>query len=78
MRSQTGARSLTPREGTGPDAVLSRAEAAVNTGDIATALAELAALPPEAVTAAASWRAQAELRLAAEAAVADLARVFGE
>ena len=78
LRSQTGARSLTPRDGADPDAVLSRAEAAVNTGDIPAALSELAALPPEAVAVAAIWRAQAELRLAAEAAVADLARALGE
>ena len=69
---------MAPRDGTDPDAVLSRAEAAVNTGDLPAALSELAALPPEAVAAAALWRGQAELRLAAEAAVADLARVLGE
>lgn len=78
LRSQTGARSLVAREGTDPDAVLSRAEAAVNAGDIAAALTELAGLPPEAVAVVANWRAQAELRLAAEAAVADLARALGE
>ncbi len=35
LRNQTGARSLTPREGTDPDAVLSRAEAALVAGDLA-------------------------------------------
>jgi hypothetical protein len=38
LRAQTGARSLTPREGDDPDAVLSRAEAYVATGDLTAAL----------------------------------------
>ena len=78
LRSQTGARSLEPREGSDPDAVLSRAEAAVNTGDLITALTELQALPPEAVAALASWQEMAETRLAAEHAIAALAATFGE
>ena len=78
LRSQTGARSLEPREGSDPDAVLSRAEAAVNTGDLTTALTELQALPPEAVAALAPWQEMAETRLAAEHAIAALAATFGE
>lgn len=73
LRTQTGARSLTPHEGSDPDAILSRAEAALASGDIAAALSEIAALPPEAQTALASWQAQAETRQAAVAAVASLA-----
>ncbi|MDB5666014.1 hypothetical protein [Cypionkella sp.] len=73
LRTQTGARSLTPREGNDPDAILSRAEAALATGDIATTLSEIATLPPEAQAALASWQALAQKRLAAVAAVADLA-----
>lgn len=73
LRTQTGARSLTPREGSDPDAVLSRAEAALASGDIAAALSETAALPAEAQPALADWRAQAETRQAAVAAVAGLA-----
>ncbi len=34
LRAQTGARSLTPREGDDPDAILSRAEAALRSGDL--------------------------------------------
>lgn len=78
LRSQTGARSLEPREGSDPDAVLSRAEVAVSTGDLATALTELQALPPEALAALAPWQAMAETRLAAEQAIAALAATFGE
>lgn len=73
LRLQTGARSLEPREGSDPDAVLSRAEAAVETGDIAGALEELAGLPPEGQAEMAGWSAQAQQWLAAEKALADLA-----
>ncbi|MBC2836005.1 COG4223 family protein [Paragemmobacter straminiformis] len=72
LRSQTGLRSLSPREGDDPDAVLSRAEAALSAGDVATALTELAALPEAAKPALADWIAQAQLRLDAEAALASL------
>ncbi|NCM97487.1 MAG: hypothetical protein GW948_09390, partial [Rhodobacterales bacterium] len=72
LRTQTGARSLTPREGTDPDAVLSRAEAALLGGDLAGAQAEIGALPPEAQAAMADWQALAERRLAATDALAAL------
>lgn len=78
LRSQTGARSLAPREGGDPDAVLSRAEAALAAGDLAAALKELDALPEAGQTALAGWRAQAEARQAAVAALADVtARIDG-
>jgi hypothetical protein len=73
LRTQTGARSLTAREGTDPDAVLSRAEAALNTGDLATTLTEITALPSESQVALADWQAQATKRQAAVDAVAALA-----
>ncbi|MBC7478603.1 MAG: hypothetical protein H7317_10975, partial [Pseudorhodobacter sp.] len=69
LRGQTGARSLTPREGTDPDAVLSRAEAAVVAGVLATALRELAGLPDAGKAAMADWLAQAQQRQDAAAAV---------
>ena len=72
LRGQTGARSLTPREGTDPDAVLSRAEAALAAGDLPTALTELDALPPQAQAALTGWRAKADLRLQAATAVQGL------
>lgn len=78
LRSQTGVRSLTPRDGSDPDAILSRAEAALAAGDLQTALTELAALPAEAATEMAAWRGMAETRLAAVAAVSALATKLGE
>ena len=72
IMTQLGARSLEPREGNSPDAILSRAEAAVGKGDIDTALGELAALPPEGQTAFADWIAQATALRDAKRAAAEL------
>ncbi|PLL14722.1 hypothetical protein C0V75_04725 [Tabrizicola sp. TH137] len=72
LRSQTGLRSLTPRDGDDPDAVLSRAEAALGAGRLADALAELDALPEAGKPALADWAAQARIRTAAEDALAQL------
>src|SRR5690606_5387529 len=69
FQATTGVRSLSPREGTDPDAVLSRAEAAVGTGDLAQALAELQGLPPEGLAEMADWSALAQQRLDALEAV---------
>jgi hypothetical protein len=77
LRAQTGARSLTPREGNDPDAILSRAEAALREGDLVATLAELDALPAEGAARLAEWRAQAEARLAASQAVAELVASLG-
>ena len=65
LLGQTGARSLTPREGSDPDAVLSRAEAALAAGDLSAALSEITSLPSEGQSAMADWLAQAQLRQAA-------------
>jgi hypothetical protein len=64
LRSQTGARSLTPREGDDPDAVLSRAEAILAEGRPADTLTELAALPPEGQAAMTEWSSRVQLHLA--------------
>lgn len=72
LRTQTGARSLKPLEGDDPDAVLSRAEAALEAGEVSVALTELAALPEAAQPALADWTAAAARREAASAAVAAL------
>ena len=72
LRSQTGLRSLTPREGDDPDAVLSRAEAALGEGRIADALAELDAMPEAGKPALSDWIAEAGVRLAAEEALSQL------
>lgn len=78
LKSQTGARSLTAREGSDPDAVLSRAEAALAAGDLTAALTELDAMPEAGKSALADWRARAEARQAALAALGEVAaRIAG-
>ncbi|MBS0563563.1 MAG: hypothetical protein JSR87_03510 [Proteobacteria bacterium] len=72
LRSQSGERSLTPRAGTDPDAVLSRAEAALKMDDLAAALDEIAALPPAGQARMAEWAGLARRRLEAKAAIAAL------
>lgn len=72
LRSQTGARSLEAREGDDPDAILSRAEAAVQKGDLETALAEIGQLPTAGQDVMADWAEDARTRMAAEAALDDL------
>lgn len=72
LRTQVGVRSLTPRDGPDPDAILSRAEAALTAGDVAQALAEIATLPTPAQDALSAWRVRAQLRLDAQAALAAL------
>ncbi|MDO9525552.1 MAG: hypothetical protein Q7J57_08415, partial [Gemmobacter sp.] len=72
LRRHTGARSLTPRDGADPDAVLSRAEAALRGGDVAGALAQLDQLPADAQAAMSEWRASAQTRVAASVALGEL------
>ena len=67
LRSQIGARSLTAHDGADPDAILSRAEAAVKTGDLTAALAEIASLPAEGQAEMAAWVGLAQTRMAAQA-----------
>lgn len=69
VQSQVGGRSLEPREGDDPDAVLSRAEAALRDGDLEGAVSELAALPDDAQAEMAGWVASAEARIGALAAL---------
>jgi len=73
FRSQVGRRSTEPREGDDPDAVLSRAEAAVKAGDLDTALSELAALPEVGQEKLAGWYAMVDARQAALDAAAAIA-----
>ncbi|MEM6938690.1 MAG: hypothetical protein AAF943_14575 [Pseudomonadota bacterium] len=74
LRRQLGARSVTPQEGDSPNAILSRAEAAVRSGDVSIALQELSGLPEDVSSAMSAWLAQARERAAAEAAVQDLSQ----
>jgi hypothetical protein len=73
LRTQTGARSLVPREGDDPDAILSRADAALQASDVTLALSELQALPEPARAAMSGWLADATTRAAAVAALATVA-----
>lgn len=72
LLGQIGGRSIEPREGDGPDAVLSRAEAAVAAGDLPTALTEISALPEGAQAMLDDWVTQVETRVAADAALAEI------
>ena len=74
LKRSLGARSVTPREGDDPDAILSRAEAAMKTGDLIGTLIELDTLPEEAQAAIADWRTTADARVAARAAADALAQ----
>ncbi len=76
LKAQLGLRSLTPREGDDPDAVLSRAQAALDGGDVAAALRELDALPAAGQAEMADWRATAQARVDAVAAAGDLAQTL--
>ena len=73
LQSQVGGRSLEPQEGDSPDAVLSRAEAALQSGDVTAAMAEIAALPVPAQEVLADWMAQASARVTATDAMAEFA-----
>jgi len=78
FRDQVGARSVTPREGDDADAVLSRAESALKSGDVAATLAEVTTLSEAAQTAMADWITMAETRVAAQDAAATLAQELNQ
>lgn len=69
LRNQLDVRSTTPQEGDSADAILSRAEAAVRSGRLSDALAEISALPEVARAEMSDWLTQAEQRADAMAAV---------
>ncbi len=74
LKRQLGMRSVAPRAGDDPDAILSRAEAALVEGRLADALSEISALPPVARDALAEWEARAAARQSALVAADALAR----
>ena len=55
------------------EAKLARAEAALNAGDVAKAVALVKSLPPQAAKATTAWLARADASLAAQRAVDQLA-----
>jgi hypothetical protein len=73
VQGQIGGRAVVPREGDDPDAILSRVQAAVSSGDLETALAEISALPDGARAEMAGWIADAEARTAVMAALETVA-----
>jgi hypothetical protein len=72
LQRQLGARSVAPREGDDADAILSRAEADVRSGDIPGALEEISALPDAARSILADWVTAAAARSAAKDAATAL------
>jgi len=76
LRTQLGARSLEPREGNDPDAILSRAEAATREGRLSDALSEIEALPDDAKAEFSAWSERATERLNALRAAQDLSEAL--
>ena len=72
LKMQLGTRSLEPREGDDPDAILSRAEAALRDGNLSRSLSELEALSEAGAEAMAGWVAKAQARNDAVTALAAL------
>ena len=68
LKRQLGARSVAPREGTDPDAILSRVEGAVREGRLTDALAEVETLPQDSKSAMSGWIETAKTRLAVTSA----------
>jgi hypothetical protein len=63
LRTQLGLRSLSPKEGSSPDAILSRAQQAVRDNDLSVALTEISTLPDVGQAVMATWVAKAQTRL---------------
>lgn len=78
LRDRFEVRSTVPREGDDPDAILSRAQAAIDGGRLADALAELDALPEVARAEMTDWLAMAEGRRDAIVAVDTLMQTATE
>lgn len=72
LQAQVASRSLSPQEGSDPDAVLSRMEDALRRDDLQGALDEASALSPEAQAAMSDWLAAARLRAEAEAGLSEV------
>ncbi len=72
LRNQFDVRSTAPQDGDSADAILSRAEDSLRTGQLNDALAEVAGLPEVVRGALSDWIGQAELRAAALDAIAQL------
>ena len=78
LRNQLNVRSVAPREGEEPDAVLSRVQAAVTEGRLADALGELGALPDSAAAPLSVWAETAAQRVGATSALDTLLAELNE
>ena len=76
LKRQLNARSLAPQTGASTDAILSRAEAALTSGDLSAALAEIADLTPAPAAQMAAWKALVEQKLARQNALLSLRRLI--
>jgi len=76
LLSQFNVRSTSPQEGSSPDAILSRAEAAVKEDRVADALAEIEALPEVARAEITEWTARAQERADVLDAIAILSETY--
>lgn len=68
FKKQLGLRSVTPKEGTSTDAVLSRVEGALRAGDLTKAAQEASGLSAQAAEVSAPWLEKLNARLAIDAA----------
>ncbi|MGR3661014.1 MAG: COG4223 family protein [Paracoccaceae bacterium] len=78
FKAQLGARSLEPREGDDTDAVLSRAEAALRSGDVTATISELNTLPEPAIAQMTAWIENAQIRLTSVTSVSALSAALNE
>ena len=76
LRLAGSAGSLAPQTGASTDAILSRAEAALTSGDLSAALAEIADLTPAPAAQMAAWKALVEQKLARQNALLSLRRLI--
>lgn len=76
LRSQFDVRSTVPQSGDSPDAILSRAEAALRAAELDAALAEIAALPEVVRGAMGDWLTEGQTRQRALAEAAALAETL--
>lgn len=77
LEAQVSARPTIPTDGAGTGAVLSRVEAALQSGDLSAALTETEALSGAAVETMAPWTAQLAAKVSAEAALPDFIAAVG-
>ena len=78
LRDQFDVRSVVPREGDDPDAILSRAEEALRSGRLTDALAEIEALPEVSRAALTDWIGRAQARADAIAGVEALSQTLNQ